>query len=300
MYVKRPTVTIALSSPVFPLHRAWLPALLSLLVLLFSTTLASAQGQTIYQTDIPGPTGSRAFGKQVVVLTNGNIVVADPDYSSATASKVGAVYLYDGETLALISMLTGSHENDQVGSGGPYGPPGITALSNGNFVVSSPNWNLYRGAVTWGSGVTGVSGVVSAENSLVGSYGSSGGGDNVGSGLVALSNGNYVVLSPVWGNAQRLGAATWANGATGITGAVSAANSLVGGEYNAFVGGRVVLLSNGNFLVLSLNAGKGAVTWGSATSGLPTGTLSAANSLVGSTFGDQIGTASAVSKVWFL
>ncbi len=263
--------------------------LLGLLWLTFLASGASAQGQTIYPTDIPGPAGSGAFGRQVAVLANGNIVVADPDYSTPTASKVGAVYLYDGATLALISVLTGSQENDRVGSGGPYGPPGITPLSNGNFVVSSPGWNLYRGAVTWGSGVAGVSGVVSADNSLVGSYGTSGGGDQVGSGLVALSNGNYVVLSPVWGNAQRLGAATWANGATGITGTVSAANSLIGGEYNSFVGERAVLLSNGNFVVRSFNVGRGAVTWGSAEAGLPKGVLSAANSLVGSKSDDRIG-----------
>ena len=58
-----------------------------------------------------------------------------------------------------------------VGSG--YGDSGVTALSNGNYVVSSPNWTngaaASAGAVTWGSGTAGVSGPVSASNSLVGS-----------------------------------------------------------------------------------------------------------------------------------
>ena len=39
---------------------------------------------------------------------------------------------------------------------------GVTALSNGNYVVSSPNWTngaaANAGAVTWGSGTAGVSG----------------------------------------------------------------------------------------------------------------------------------------------
>ena len=49
----------------------------------------------------------------------------------------------------------------------------MTALSNGNYVVRSPSWDngaaTDAGAVTWGSGDEGVSGVVSAANSLVGS-----------------------------------------------------------------------------------------------------------------------------------
>ena len=48
----------------------------------------------------------------------------------------------------------------------------MTALSNGNYVVRSPDWDngaaTDAGAVTWGSGTAGVSGVVSAANSLVG------------------------------------------------------------------------------------------------------------------------------------
>ena len=47
------------------------------------------------------------------------------------------------------------------------------ALSNGNYVVRSAYWDngaaTNAGAVTWGSGTTGVSGVVSSSNSLVGS-----------------------------------------------------------------------------------------------------------------------------------
>ncbi len=57
---------------------------------------------------------------------------------------------------------------------------GITgdALTNGNYVVSSPYWDngtvTDAGAVTWGSGTAGVSGVVSSANSLVGLTSNSG------------------------------------------------------------------------------------------------------------------------------
>ncbi|MFY7866281.1 hypothetical protein, partial [Roseateles sp.] len=108
-----------------------------------------------------------------------------------------------------INSLVGSQTNDYVGS---YG---ITALSNGNYVVRSSNWangsNANAGAVTWGSGSTGISGVVSSSNSLVGSQAE----DRVGSDdITALSNGNYVVSSSSWdsGGIANAGAVTWGNG----------------------------------------------------------------------------------------
>ena len=116
-----------------------------------------------------GPAGSGTFGSTVTVLPNGNIVVTDPTYSIPSgAANVGAVYLYDGATLAMISTLKGSTADDQVGNGG------ITVLTNGNFVVSSPSWDnpspvaADAGAVTWCSATTGCNGTVSAANSLVG------------------------------------------------------------------------------------------------------------------------------------
>src|SRR5262249_56756703 len=88
------------------------------------------------------------------------------------------------------------------------------------------------------NGTTGVTGTVSAANSLVGSNP----GDYVGSfGITPLSNGNYVVFSPYW-NSHR-GAATWVSGTTGQTldgnGTITPQNSLVGTAANAglsFVG----------------------------------------------------------------
>src|SRR5205085_4115557 len=98
----------------------------------------------------------------------------------------------------------------------------VTALSNGNYVVASPSWQGGLGAATWGSGTAGVAGVVSPSNSLVGSAST----DTVGSTVIPLSNGAYVVVSPSW-NAAR-GAVSWGSGTSGVAGTVSAANSLVG------------------------------------------------------------------------
>jgi hypothetical protein len=241
--------------------------------------------------DDPNPSPGNQFGQTVVALSTGNVVVTSPrdDYGGTDA---GAVYLFNGATGALISTLRGSHDGDNVGK------QGVTALANGNYVVRSAFWDSNGaadvGAATWGNGTTGVKGVVSATNSLVGSTA----GDRVGlNSVTALTNGNYVVKSSTWDNgaATDAGAVTFGSGTVGVKGVVTAANSLVGGTANDQVGGFVVAaLINGNYVVISPGwdngaaTDAGAVTWGSGTTGVK-GTISAANSLVGSTTGDQAG-----------
>ena len=244
------------------------------------------------QTDITGPPGSGTFGAAVTVLPNGNIVITDPNFSAAGVSNIGAVYLYNGATLAVISTLKGSRLNDQIGSGG------ITVLRNGNFVVSSPAWDngviADTGAVTFCSGTTGCNGVVSPANSLVGSTTLDfvGGND-----VTALANGNYVVNSPVWNNgaAADVGAVTFCNGVSGCSGAITAANSLLGATQNDFVGANgSTALPNGNYVVSSVawnngaTAQVGAITFCNGSSGC-SGIVSSANSLIGSTANDFIG-----------
>ena len=79
----------------------------------------------------------------------------------------------------------------------------VTALTNGHYVVSSPQWTgtqARTGAVTWGDGTTGTVGAVSAGNSLVGSTMD----DQVGArrrGRAHGPDGHYVVNSPNWNNA---------------------------------------------------------------------------------------------------
>jgi hypothetical protein len=254
---------------------------------------SAVQSPSSSQIDIVGPAGSGQFGQQVYILPNGNIVVTDPLYDITTPSTiadVGAVYLYDGETLALISQLTGSTASDQVGNGG------ITILSNGNYVIKSSFWRngtaMFAGAATWASATDGVSGTVSSANSLVGTRS----GDSIST-VTALTNGNYIVHSINWDNgptAENAGSATFCNGATGTSGAVTATNSLVGTTPFANVGGQIIPLPSGNYLVYNNvwptnNVERyGAVTWGSGTTGV-SGPVSSANSLVGSTTNDSVG-----------
>ncbi len=272
-----------------PIGRVLLAVAVVALLPALPARAAPAVGGT-RQKNIIGPPGSGQFGVSVTVLPNGNIVVADPLYDAGATADVGAVYLYDGATGVLISMLTGSTAGDQVGWNGLTAD--VKVLSNGNYVIRSRYWDngtaADAGAVTWGNATTGISGVVSAANSLVGSTA----GDYVGTGSVAaLSNGNYVVSSDWWNNgaATSAGAVTWGNGTTGVKGAVSAANSLVGSWSNDVVGG-VILLNNGNYVVRSpfWHNHTGAVTWGNAATGI-VGQVSVTNSLVGSKDNDEIG-----------
>ncbi len=145
----------------------------------------------------PHPAAENHLGATVVSLSTGNVVITSPS-DDAGGTNAGAVYLFNGATGALISTLTGSHADDNIGNGG------VTALSNGNYVVISYLWDNGilvdggaedAGAVTWGSGTTGIIGVVSAANSLVGSKTNDGVG---GGGVTALSNGNYVVISNMY------------------------------------------------------------------------------------------------------
>jgi hypothetical protein len=246
-------------------------------------------------TSASAPVGNRYLDDLgVTALTNGNYVVSSPFWGpDGTASYWGAVTWGSGTAgvagqISAANSLVGSHSLDYVGQ--------VIALTNGNYVVSSPDWALdgthpHAGAVTWGNGSSGITGPVSASNSLVGhSLVCVGDG-----GVIALANGNYVVSSPAWYDEAQgpinIGAVTWGNGTTGTTGMVSTTNSLVGGStYDSVGDGGLIALTNGNFVVISRSMGNGVgtVTWVNG-SGVTTGVVSAANSLVGSTADDQVG-----------
>ena len=225
-------------------------------------------------------------------MSNGNYVVVDSLFDSPTLSDVGAVYLYNGATNALISRVTGSTAGDFLGDGG------LTEVGTSDFVIRSTSWHnlavTNAGAVTWVDGTAGLNGQVSSANSLVGTSASDSIGDG---GITVLGNGNYVVRSTAWDNCAVLdaGAVTWGNGTTGVKGAVSATNSLVGTTAFDGVGlGGVTPLATNNYVVGSASwdnsavVDVGAVTWGSGSSGV-SGAVSSDNSLVGTSVNDAVG-----------
>lgn len=190
-------------------------------------------------------------------------------------------------TVSATSSLLGSTAEDRVGS------PRVRALTNGNYVVRSPEWDSSGipdvGAATWGDGATSIVGAVSTANSM---YGTST-DDKVGSGGGSvLTNGSYVVRSTLWDNGGVVdaGALTWGDGTEAFVGAVSSGNSLVGSQ----AGKGSWSLANGNYVVSSWSwddggvVDAGAVTWGDGVRGI-TGNVTRTNSLVGSTAGEELG-----------
>lgn len=265
--------------------------LLLLFILLSSTVQADPRTGPVTPTNsIIGANPNDQIGSGgVVELPSGNVVISSPNWNSnrgAVTCLTPEEYRAGGIVVSTANSLVGSTAGDKVG--------GIVVLENGNYVVSSSSWDngsaIDTGAVTWVNGTTCVpagestrNAVVGVNNSLIGTQG-----------VVALTNGNYVVVSSKW-NASGIamaGAVTWGNGSTGITGEISAANSLVGTAANDQIGsGGVTALTNGNYVVKSPlwnNAGVsdvGAVTWGNGNGGT-VGVVSAINSLIGSTKDD--------------
>ena len=179
------------------------------------------------------PKAQLSDGKlDLAVLPNGNIVVVDSSWHAGR----GAAWLYSPHG-QLISGLKGSQSGDSVGSGG------ITIVGD-DFVVASPQWRNgtkeRAGAATWVDGQAGLDATVSTANSLVGDAL----GQQIGTSVVALGNGSYVVVSPAWQpsniddqfNNDQYGAVTWCGGSNGCRGFVTVQNSLVGSAYGHVAG----------------------------------------------------------------
>jgi len=149
---------------------------------------------------VDGTTGGFRFGEHVEILDNGNVVVTKPyaeviGPTGALKADAGAFMLFNGTSGQLMSYVKGEIANSLVGYNGI-----VKLEGNNNYVVLSPDWmgpstTNSVGAATWSSGNTAAMGFVTTLNSL---YGTSG-NDKVGArGAVALTNWNYVVLSPYW------------------------------------------------------------------------------------------------------
>ena len=228
------------------------------------------------------------------VLANGDYVVSSSNWNGGR----GAVTRCNASTGCPATI---SSANSLVGgaAGNNVGGDGVLALPNGNYVVRSSGWDngatMDVGALTWCDGATGCTGTVSAANSRVGSRPS----DQIGLiGLIVLTNGNYVSQDVFWDNgaaAADAGAVTFCTGTAPCTGAVSAANSLVGTTASEFNGNNgVFALTNGNYVVCNGawdNGGTmdvGAATFCSGTTGCHA-VVGPANSLIGTTANDQVG-----------
>lgn len=176
----------------------------------------------------------------------------------------------------------------------------IWPLANGHGLITSVNWGAMmgtmEGAVTWVDGTTGQSvtgfGPITAMNSITGMA-----GDQIGTGGVAsLPTGNAIIGSPQWNGTR--GAVTWVPGdGTGMGGTVTAANSVTGANAGDLIGNSIYLLTNGNVIAGNgaWDGGRGAATWINGVNGTDAfgvyGTVSAANSIVGTLPTDNVGVA---------
>jgi phosphodiesterase/alkaline phosphatase D-like protein len=253
-------------------------------------------------TDLAGPTGSGMFGIGVTVLPNGNFVVTDPEFSPGSQVKIGAVYLFDGSSHALISQMTGSADNDMVGSGG------VKVLLDGSFVVTSSRWSnagaSQAGAVTWCSATLGCPVSVTAVNSLVGGAAD----DVVGTGSVDLTQiTDYNNITPVSGSAYLVGSTGWHSHQGALTycasgsnpnclGAVSSSNSLVGASTDDYIGQTVTLVPGQGYIASNASWHNGASQYAGAVALCPvsgstgcTGVVSTSNSLYGTQYSDGVG-----------
>ncbi|RPI81368.1 MAG: hypothetical protein EHM42_10745, partial [Planctomycetaceae bacterium] len=84
-----------------------------------------------------GSTTGDLSGSSVRVLPNGNYLVVSPSWDNGAAANAGAVTWGSGTagvagTVSAANSLVGSTASDGVGSSG------VTALSNGNYVLRSP------------------------------------------------------------------------------------------------------------------------------------------------------------------
>jgi hypothetical protein len=234
--------------------------------------------------------GDSVSSGRFVELSNGNYVVHSPAWINSTTTSAGAVTWCSGTsgcagTVTTANSVVGATASEQLGQ------INVTPLTNGNYVVPSTRWDTAQpdvGAARLCSGTGGCAGAMTVTNSVVGTQAN----DVVGNSILALTNGNYVVLATEWNSDTQsdVGAARWCSGTTGCVGAINSSNSLVASFGNSRVGGGGgVALPNGHYVVRSPDwgSGVGAATWCNGTSGC-TGTVGAANSLVGSAGGDEI------------
>lgn len=266
----------------------------------FGSGTAGVSGPVSSANSLVGSTAGDNVGSAPVLGLSGNrYVVRSPGWNNGAIADAGAATFAAGVItgpVTPVNSLVGTTADDLVGFG-------ITVLANGNYVIQSPLWDDGAvpnvGATTFASGISGISGLVTPANSLVGSSAS----DNTGFNVIALTNGNYVVLSSFWDNGPTadVGAATFASGTSGRTGAVSPANSLIGTQSGDRVGGGGLALANGNYVVRSQNwrsgafANAGAATFGSGSAGIA-GVVSPSNSLVGTSVGDLVGVLTALDS----
>ena len=208
-----------------------------------SVRLINGVDGTTIGTPLVGNINNDELGKGgITALANNNFVVASPlddvivDVNFVI--DVGSVMLVNGTDGTLMSTLSGQTISDQLGRNG------VTALANNNYVIASPIFDAgigNTGAVHLMDGTTG---------SLIGiPFGGSENGQLGSSGVTALGNSNFVIISPLNDVVfQDAGTVHLINGSTGVQIGATLAGDFT--EDQLGLSG-VTALPNNNFVVAS-------------------------------------------------
>lgn len=179
----------------------------------------------------------------ITVLGNNNFVITSPEDDEAGIVDAGSVRLVDGNTgLQIGATLMGNTAGDKLGSSG------ITALGNGNFVITSPEDDdagiVDAGSVRLVDGATGVPLGVALVGDVTDDL------DGVDSSDIAvLDNGNFVVAFPSddVGGVVDAGSVRLIDGATGVPIGVTVVGDIEGDQ----LGSGVTVLGNNKFVIAS-------------------------------------------------
>jgi hypothetical protein len=221
-------------------------------------------------------------GDPIVFGARDGITITHPVISDGGNQTLDADKDADGVGTLTLDFPVKEFTDPNPNSGNGFGTT-VLVLPSGNVAITSPNDDAggsNAGAVYLFNGMTG---------SLISTLRGSSANDQVGNtGLTQLTNGNYVVRSTLWdsGTITDVGAVTWGNGTSGISGAVSSSNSIVG--QTADQGGSWSITTASNldaFLASNPSDGSGRVVLGSSARGFslpstPAGSLQAANGSV--------------------
>ncbi|MBL4786956.1 MAG: hypothetical protein JKY49_16200 [Cohaesibacteraceae bacterium] len=222
-------------------------------------------------------------------LGNGYSAILSPAWTNGTGTqgiwRVGAVTVFrnsDGikGEITKNNSLVGTWASDGIGSSG------IQSLGNGYHAIRSPYWNKVTGAITVFKNTGRITGEISSQDSLIGTYEK----DQLGSyKITILGNGKFAVSTPYWN--KKRGAVTVFANLGDINGKLSEQQSFTGETENDQVGNYGIRsLENGYFAIISpyWDKKKGAITVFANTAEI-TGKITKQNSFIGKYEGDLVG-----------
>lgn len=200
------------------------------------------------QIELMDPTSAMQdrFGDRVVVLPNGNIVIAEPG-DDTMAMDAGVVHLYKPNSTTPISSIFGDNPDDLLGFVQfGFSNLGIFALPNNNYVIASPADDVNgiddAGSVRLVNGSTGMQ----IGTPIIGNDAN----DQFGlMSVTALGNNNYVVASAsgAEGDLTNEGSVRLVNGNTGMQIGMPIVVDVVFERFNF----QIIALSNNNYVIAS-------------------------------------------------